>query len=134
MVIIEASYGGELHTTCRHQPSGCELATDAPVDNQGRGESFSPTDLLATALGSCMLTTMGIGARNEGWELAGTRLVIQKIMAEAPRRVARLALEFEMSSQLPGASRSKLEQLARSCPVAVSIHPDIDVDLRFVWS
>ena len=133
MVIIEASYDGELHTTCRHQPSGCELATDAPVDNQGRGESFSPTDLLATALGSCMMTVMGIGARNEGWELEGTRVVIQKTMSQAPRRVARLALEFEMSPKLPGASRARLERIARSCPVAQSIHPEIDLDLRFIW-
>ena len=91
MVRMEAVYEGDLHTSCRHGPSGAQLATDAPVDNQGRGESFSPTDLLVTALGSCMMTIMGIAARDRGWAMEGARVSPEKHMAEEPRRVARIA-------------------------------------------
>ena len=97
MVKIDVAYEGDLHTTCRHGPSGRELETDAPVDNQGRGESFSPTDLLATALGTCTLTVMGIVARREGWKLEGARSRVEKHMVADPvRRVGRLVLHFEL--------------------------------------
>jgi putative redox protein len=134
MVRIHEVYEGDLHTNCRHEPSGSELATDAPRDNQGRGESFSPTDLVATALGSCMLTIMGIEARKRGWALEGARVGVEKHMSsEPPRRIERLTLRFEMPRGLPEEARPVLEAVSRSCPVCHSIHPDIEVDARFDW-
>jgi putative redox protein len=133
MVRIDAVYEGDLHTSGHHIPSGARLSTDAPVDNQGRGESFSPTDLLTTALGSCMLTVMGIVARREGWALEGARLAMEKHMSEGPRRVSKVVLRFEMPAGLPPASHPVLEQAARSCPVAQSVHPGIDVNVHFEW-
>jgi putative redox protein len=128
MVEIEVAYEGDLHTSCRHGPSGRELETDAPIDNQGRGESFSPTDLLATALGTCMLTVMGIVARREGWKLEGARVRVEKhMLAEPVRRVGRLVLHFEMPPGIEADARATLEHAARTCPVKQSIHPDIDV-------
>ena len=94
MVRIDATYQGDLHTVCRHGPSGAELETDAPVDNQGRGASFSPTDLLATSLGSCMLTVMSILARRKGWAMEGARVSVDKHMATEPvRRIGRLVVD-----------------------------------------
>ncbi len=133
MVEIFVQYEGELHTTVRHGPSGRVIETDAPVDNQGRGESFSPTDMLASAVGTCMLTVMGILARRKGWKLEDTRLALEKHMSESPRRVGRLVLNFDMSGDLPEDSRAALEEAARSCPVAQSIHPDIQLDVEFNW-
>lgn len=135
MVEIEIAYEGDLHTTCRHGPSGRVLETDAPVDNQGRGESFSPTDLLATAFGTCMLTVMGIVARREGWKLEGARARVEKHMVADPmRRVGRLVVHFEMPAGTAAEARPILEEAARTCPVRQSIHPDIETDLRFDWS
>jgi putative redox protein len=133
MVRIEVDYEGELHTTCRHGPSGASLATDAPKDNEGRGESFSPTDLVATALGSCMLTVMGISARRRGWGLEGASAAVEKHMGSSPRRVGRLVVRIAMPSGLPAEARSVLEQAARTCPVAESLHPGVEVDLVFSW-
>lgn len=133
MVRIDVVYEGDLHTASVHQPSSCEIATDAPVDNQGRGESFSPTDLLATAVGTCMLTVMGIAARERGWPIEGAGLAITKYMATTPRRVERLVLHFEMPTSLPPQAKQKLEQAARTCPVAQSIHPDIQLETNFTW-
>lgn len=134
MVRIDIEYPGDLHTTCRHGPSGRVLDTDAPKDNQGRGESFSPTDLLATSLGSCMLTVMGIVARRHDWPLEGARVEVEKHMLDVPvRRVARIALRFHMPAGLPVEARSTLERTAATCPVHESLHPDVDVEARFVW-
>lgn len=134
MVRIHGVYEGELHTVCRHEASGRELETDAPRDNQGRGDSFSPTDLVATALGSCMLTIMGIEARNQGWALEGAAVAVEKHMtSRLPRRIERLVLRFEMPGGLPASARAALEQVAHSCPVCRSIHPDIIVDVSFAW-
>jgi len=134
MVRIHEVYEGELHTICRHEASGAEVATDAPIDNQGRGESFSPTDLVATALGSCMLTIMGIEARKQGWALEGAEVSVEKHMtASPPRRIDALVLRFVMPSGLPRESRPVLEQIAHTCPVCRSIHPDIRVDVSFTW-
>ena len=111
-----------------------ELETDAPRDNQGRGESFSPTDLVATALGSCMLTIMGIQARKQGWALEGASVDVEKHMTvRPPRRIERLVLQFTMPSGLPIDARGPLEEVAHTCPVCHSIHPDIEVDVRFRW-
>ena len=134
MVEIDVAYQGDLRTNCQHRPSGRELETDAPVDNHGRGESFSPTDLLATALGTCMLTVMGIVARREGWALEGARTRVEKHMAADPvRRVGRLVLSFELPAGLSADARAMLEQAARTCPVKQSIHPEIETELVFRW-
>lgn len=135
MVGIEVVYEGELHTTCTHVPSGAALATDAPLDNQGRGASFSPTDLLATAFGSCMLTVMGIVARRDGHALEGARLSIEKHMVTAPtRRVGRLVARFALPAGVPVAARKKLERAALACPVKESLHPDIEIEIEFAWA
>ncbi len=133
MVRIDVDYEGDLHTSALHAPSGSTLSTDAPVDNQGRGESYSPTDLLATAFACCMMTIMGIVARREGWALEGTKIEVEKHMSEEPRRVGRLVARFTMPTGLPEKARTVLENAARTCPVAKSIHPDIELDVGFDW-
>lgn len=135
MVEIRLLYEGTLHTSAEHGPSATRLETDAPVDNQGKGESFSPTDLLATALGSCMLTTMAIVAEREGWRIEGARARVEKHMALEPRRrVGRLVVALEMPEGLPIESRDRLEATARSCPVAESLHPETAVELSIRWA
>ena len=134
MVAMELEYLGELHCRATHGPSGRVLETDAPVDNQGRGESFSPTDLLATALGSCILTVMGIAARTHGVDMAGATARVEKEMAAAPaRRVGRLAVEVRVPGEVGAEDRLRLERAAHSCPVHKSLHPDVEVEVRFVW-
>ena len=134
MVEIEIRYDGELHTTAHHGPSGSELETDAPKDNEGRGERFSPTDLVAAALGSCMATVMGIVARRHAWPLEGTRVRVEKHMATEPvRRIGRLVVELSMPKGLPEKSRAVLERAAHTCPVHRSLHPDVVVETRFDW-
>ena len=134
MVEIGIVYEGSLRTTCEHGPSSARIHTDAPVDNQGRGEAFSPTDLLATALGSCMLTVMGIRAESEGWPLQGARVRVEKEMASAPRRVSRLVVDFSMPGELEEAARQTLERVAWACPVKASLHPDVELDVRFRYT
>lgn len=138
MVQIEIRYDGDLQCGAIHGPSGTALSTDAPVDNQGKGESFSPTDLVATALGTCMMTVMGIVARNHGWTLDGVALRVQKEMTvERPRRIARLRVDFEVpratAEALDVAAREKLEHAALTCPVRLSIHESIEVPVAFDW-
>lgn len=134
MVEMKLVYEGGLHTEALHGPSSARLETDAPVDNQGKGEAFSPTDLLATALASCMLTTMAIVGEREGWKIDGAIARVEKHMELEPRRrVGRVVVELEMPSGLPTSARERLEATARGCPVAESIHPDVKVDLRIDW-
>lgn len=137
MVDIHITYEGGLHCAAMHGPSGSSLATDAPVDNHGRGATFSPTDLVATALGTCMATVMGILASKRGWSLEGSRLHVQKEMtATPPRRIARLAVRLDMgpgTAPLPGPARQELEHTANTCPVRLSILDAIDVPVDFVW-
>jgi putative redox protein len=134
MVRVDVVYEGDLHTTCVHGPSGSRLETDAPRDNEGRGERFSPTDLLATALGSCMLTTMGIVARRHQWKMEGARVEVEKHMTPQPvRRVGRLVLRFRMPAGLPAEARAPLERAAATCPVHRSLHPDVAVEAGFDW-
>jgi putative redox protein len=134
VVRIDIDYTGQLHTRCIHGPSGAEIQTDAPTDNEGRGLSFSPTDMLATALGSCMLTTMGILARRKGWPIEGARATVEKRMAAQPhRRVARLVAVFEMPAGIGAEERVMLERAAHTCPVHKSLHPDVEVDTQFRW-
>lgn len=126
-------YVGDLRTTCTHVKSGQSIITDAPTDNHGKGEAFSPTDLLATSLGSCMLTVMGIVAERNEIDLNGTRINITKVMADNPRRVSQIIVEiiFEIGNVLNEKEKTLLENTAKSCPVAKSLHPDIDQKISF---
>jgi putative redox protein len=134
MVEIELAYDGGLHTTATHGPSGSGLDTDAPVDNQGKGEAFSPTDLLATSLGTCMLTTMAIVGEREGFPIDGARARVEKHMALEPRRrVGRVVVELSMPGGIAPSARDQLEDAARRCPVATSLHPDTLIDLSMRW-
>lgn len=134
MVEIQIAYEGELRCTARHGPSGVVLTTDAPVDNMGKGQSFSPTDLLATALGTCMTTIMGIAAGRMEVNLSGSRLTVTKEMTAAPpRRVARLGVTFHIPAKVTAEQRQKLESAAKTCPVMLSINPEIEVPVTFNW-
>jgi putative redox protein len=134
MVTIQVEYEGDLHCKAVHGPSGQDLATDAPVDNQGRGESFSPTDLVATALGTCMLTTMGILARTLDIDISGSTATVEKEMTAAPpRRIQRLRVKIEVPQTHSSENREKLERAARTCPVQRSVHPGIETPVDFVW-
>jgi len=129
---IDVVYEGDLHTRAVHAPSGAELSTDAPKDNEGKGATFSPSDLVATALGSCMATIMGIAARNHGIAMEGTRIHVSKHMAAAPeRRIGRLEVTFQLPDAIATDQRALLEEAALGCPVCKSIHPDIDVVVSF---
>ena len=134
MVKMELVYEGDLHCGVRHGPSGAEIATDAPTDNQGRGEAFSPTDLLCAALGSCMMTVMGIVARRHAWPIEGARIAIEKHMVVQPkRRVGRIVVDFSMPEAVPEEARPVLERAARTCPVKLSLSPEVELDIRFGW-
>lgn len=128
-------YEGDLRTVARHLQSGTEIETDAPTDNQGKGERFSPTDLVATALGACMATTMGIRSRDLQVDLRGMKLSIQKIMRPDPRRIAGVHIVFDFPAGLEVDDKQKaiLERTAHTCPVMYSIHPDMEVKVEFNW-
>ncbi|HVS09790.1 MAG TPA: OsmC family protein [Planctomycetota bacterium] len=135
MVKIQVDYEGELRCRATHAPSGARIATDAPLDNQGRGESFSPTDLVAAALGTCMLTIMGIVARRHGWELSGASATVEKEMiADPARRIGRLTVVIRGPEDLDEPARRALEAAALTCPVHKSLHPSLEIPLRFEWS
>ena len=138
MVDIYVRYEGGLHCAARHGPSGATLVSDAPVDNHGRGEAFSPTDLLATALGTCMLTVMGILAQRRSWNIDGISThIIKEMTTSPPRRVERLRVTLDvpesLASKLNETARAELEHAANTCPVRLSLHPQIDVPLTFRW-
>lgn len=134
MVEIKLSYEGELHCSATHTPSGNTLVTDAPVDNNGRGQAFSPTDLVATALGSCMATVIGIVAGRKEIAVEGMTVVARKFMSEdLPRRISRLELDISVPLPANHPDRNVLESAARGCPVHHSIHPDIDVVMNWQW-
>jgi len=137
VVDIDVEYEGELHCRAQHGPSAAVLVTDAPVDNQGRGESFSPTDLVATGLGTCMLTVMGILAKKRGLRLDGTRVHVKKTMTSvAPRRIAQLAVEVSFppaATANVADARAEFEQAANQCPVRLSLLDAIAVPTRFEW-
>ncbi len=128
-------YKGSLRTEATHLQSGTLIETDAPVDNQGKGERFSPTDLLATSLGNCMLTIMGIKARDMQVPLEGTTIDITKTMKADPRRVGGIKVVFHFPDTLKVDDKQKeiLQRAALTCPVAKSIHPDIEQDISFIW-
>lgn len=126
MATIHTEYLGDLRTKAVHLQSGNVLITDAPLDNQGKGEAFSPTDTLATALGSCMLTIIGIAARTHGFNIDGTKLDITKIMANDPRRVSEVILEFNFpKNNYSDKEKEFIYAAAKGCPVAKSLHPDL---------
>jgi len=127
-------YEGNLRTRLTHLHSGTEIITDAPLDNQGLAQAFSPTDLVATALGSCMMTIMGIKARNMNLDLTGTEIEITKVMASEPRRISEVhaTLKFPPNN-FSDKDKAILENAARTCPVAKSLHPDIKQVLVFNW-
>jgi putative redox protein len=138
MVDIDIAYEGELRCRPAHRPSGASFTTDAPVDNAGRGESFSPTDLVATGLGTCMITVMGIAARKRGLDLEGARVHVKKVMTAAPpRRIARLEVELAfpaaVAARFDDAARRELEHVGDTCPVRLSLLPAIDVPIAFRW-
>lgn len=135
MVEIKAVYEGQLHCTATHAASGAALATDAPKDNMGKGEAFSPTDLVATALGTCMLTTMAIVAQRHGIELAGARVQVTKEMVSQPaRRIGTLGVEITMANRdLSDDDRKRLENAALACPVHRSLHPEVQIPVTFRW-
>jgi putative redox protein len=134
MVPISIAYHGQLRCNAVHDPSGMRFVTDAPKDNFGMGESFSPTDLVATALGSCMITTMGIFAQKEKMALVldGTHLAVEKHMStDAPRRISKIVVRFSFPAGIPQRYRSRLQEIGDTCPVAKSLHPDIKLDIIY---
>ena len=142
MPTIQIDYLGELRTDCEHLQSGTHIMTDAPTDNQGLGEAFSPTDLVANALGACIITTMGIFARRDGIDLKGSNLTVTKVMSsQPPRRIARIEISMTLrASNKDGVSfmpdsetRTRLEAIAHTCPVAISLHPDTEQQVAITW-
>lgn len=134
MITITTEYEGQLRCKNSHGPSGNTFATDAPVDNNGRGETFSPTDLVATALGSCMATIMGIVAERKSIVLTGMKITVGKQMSDdQPRRISRLDVRIEVPLAENHVERKLLESAALSCPVHQSIHPDVEVPITWVW-
>jgi len=134
MVEIQIRYEGGLRTRAVHGPSRATLQTDAPLDNHGKGESFSPTDLVATALGSCMLTVMGIVAERHGWNIAGSEVRVVKGMLASPvRRIGKLEVELRMAGEHDARARETLERAALTCPVHQSLLPAIEIPVRFEW-
>ena len=123
MATVETIYLGELRTEATHVQSGSKILTDAPTDNHGKGEAFSPTDLVAAALGSCMMTLMGIAAR--------TRLSITKVMSADPRRIGEIIIDIRFPGEMAPKARTVLERAAATCPVARSLHPDCKQTVRF---
>jgi putative redox protein len=134
MVRIDAKYQGDLRCEAVHTPSGRTLTTDAPVDNHGRGETFSPTDLVATALGTCMATIMGLYADRKGIDLEGMSVQIGKEMcATPPRRIARIEVVFQMPPGIEAEDRAAFAACADRCPVKLSLHPETEVPMRFAY-
>jgi putative redox protein len=136
MPTVITTYSGDLRTNSTHLQSGNQLITDAPTDNMGKGEAFSPTDLLATATGTCILTTMAIVAQRDGIELGDSEVEVTKIMTQTPpRRVSRLEINLKMKANvvLSDEQIKKLENTAHKCPVSLSLHPDVEQVLTFEW-
>ena len=135
MVQIDITYEGELRCTATHTPSSTKLITDAPADNLGKAESFSPTDLVATALGTCILTTMGIVADRMQVDLKGTRITVQKeILAQPTRRIGSLKVDIHVPTNLDDIQKQKLVKAAENCPVHKSMHPDVQMPITFHWA
>lgn len=135
MATMKAKYLGQLRVECEHVASGTKMMTDAPVDNCGKGEAFSPTDLCAAALGSCILTTMGIYAGQHNIYLEGTEMEITKTMGTEPRRIVRIGIDIFMPAKAYSAKdRIVLERVAQTCPVYYSLNEHLEKSVRFHWS
>ncbi len=134
-ITAKAIYSGSLRTEAEHIKSGNKIITDAPVDNQGKGESFSPTDMVATALGSCMLTIMGIKARDKDLDIEGAEVQIVKTMASNPRRISKIEIKMTMPANgYSDKDKKILEGAAHACPVHQSLHPDLEIVFDLIWS
>jgi putative redox protein len=136
MVEFSLVYEGDLRCRAVHGPSGTAILTDAPTDNLGRGEAFSPTDLTATSLAACMLTTMAIGAKKNNLSVAldgATARVVKHMTTTPPRRIARVDVEISVPQPPDHPDRVRLEEFARGCPVALSLHPETDQAVTFAW-
>lgn len=129
----EVIYLGDLRTKSTHLASQSEILSDAPIDNNGKGEAFSPTDYVANALASCMLTIMGLKARDMGIDIRQSRAEVTKTMASAPRRIAEIEVKLLMSVQADKKTQTILENAAKTCPVGKSLHPDVVQNITFVW-
>lgn len=127
------TYNGELRTTCEHIRSGDTFVTDAPVDNNGLGQAFSPTDTVATGLGSCMITVMGMKAKGLGMDLTDSSVEITKHMTSNPRRIAKIEAKLNLPAAVSDKHRKILENTAKTCPVLYSLHPDIVKVISFSW-
>ena len=135
MVRLTSTYEGGLRCRATHGPSGTTLITDAPVDNHGKGESFSPTDLVATALGACMMTIMGIAAERHGLNLVGMKAeTVKEMSKDLPRRIASLRTRLTIPLPADHPQRALLEQAANTCPVHKSLSSEIDAAIEFVWT
>ena len=135
MATIQTTYLGDLRTESVHLQSGARLVTDAPTDNQGKGESFSPTDLLATAYGACVFTIMGIAAKTHGFNIEGTKVETTKVMGTEPRRIVELITNFTFPPNDYSVKQKKiLELAAKECPVYNSLHPDLKKTVTFTYS
>ena len=134
MATAKIQYQGNLRTEAIHLKSSSVLITDAPTDNNGKGEAFSPTDLVATALSSCMITIMGIKARDKGIDITGIKSEMTKVMASNPRRIAEVIVTLHIPKvDISDRDKALLESVAKACPVAQSIHPDIKQTISFFW-
>lgn len=130
-----ARYAGQLRTEATHVASGTTIHTDAPTDNHGRGEAFSPTDLVSTALGACMMTIMGIVAERHQLDLVNSTYdVVKHMSTDSPRRIAQIDVLFRLPAALDPDSRTLLERAARTCPVTLSLHPDIRQNVVFEYA
>lgn len=133
MPTANITYVGDLRTVCIHLQSGTEIFTDAPTDNHGKGEAFSPTDLVATALGSCMVSIMGIKSRDINVDLKDSTVSITKIMQAEPRKIAKIEVVLNMAIATSDKNKAILERAAMTCPVLLSLHPDIEKEVTFNW-
>ena len=129
----KVTYTGELRTKSVHLQSGSEIITDAPTDNNGRGEAFSPTDMVANSLATCMFTIMGIKANQMGINFDGSTASVTKIMQSDPRMISKIIVKFDMNMSADGKTKTLLERVALTCPVYLSLHPDIQKEVVFNW-
>jgi uncharacterized OsmC-like protein len=133
MATSKVTYLGELRTSSIHLQSGSEIISDAPIDNNGKGEAFSPTDTVANGLASCMFTVMGIKATDLGVDFSGSTAEVTKIMAAEPRRISQINVAFHMNLDTDEKTKTILERTAMTCPVHYSLHPDIKKEIVFNW-
>lgn len=129
----KVTYLGDLRTSSIHIQSGSEIISDAPTDNNGKGEAFSPTDTVANALATCMMTIMGIKSRDMGIDLKGSTASVVKIMQAEPRRIGAIEIVFDMSVSVDDKNKTILEKAAMTCPVFLSLNPEIDKKITFNW-